>query len=113
MWQVSVAYCPSPSLLKKISWKNEFSNEFGVLKGDPWRFFGVQLLTVVAVSAWAALTTFIQLLLVNRLLGLCMSVEDELMEADNVEHGIDEHESYSTQHSYGVNLNLNLNFIFI
>ena len=32
-----------------------------------------------------------------------MSVEDELMEADKVEHGIDEHDPYSTQHSYGVN----------
>ena len=87
--------------------ENRFSNEFGILKGGPWRFLGVQLLTVVAVSAWAALSTFLQLLLVNRLLGLRMSVEDELMGADKVEHGIDEHDPNSTPHSHGVNANEN------
>ena len=83
--------------------ENRFSNEFGILKGGPWTFLGVQLLTVVAVSAWAALATFLELLLVNQLLGLRMSVEDELMGADKVEHGIDEHGPNSTQHSYGIN----------
>jgi len=87
--------------------ENKFSNEFGILKGGPWRFLGVQLLTVVAVSAWAALSTFLQLLLVNWLLGLRMSVEDELMGSDKVEHGIDEHDPNLTPHSHGVNANEN------
>ena len=95
---LSVAFFAEKDILE-----NRFSNEFGIFKGGPWRFLGVQLLTVVAVSVWAALTTFLQLLLVNRLLGLRMSVEDELMGADKVEHGIDEHDPNSTQHNYGVN----------
>ena len=95
---LSVAFFAEKDILE-----NRFSNEFGIFKGGPWRFLGVQLLTVVAVSTWAALTTFLELLLVNRLLGLRMSVEDELMGADKVEHGIDEHDPNSTQRSYGVN----------
>ena len=95
---LSVAFFAEKDILE-----NQFSNEFGVLKGGPWRFLGVQLLTVVAVSVWAAVATFLELLLVNLLLGLRMSVEDELMGADKVEHGIDEHDPNPTQHSYGVN----------
>ena len=94
---LSVAFFAEKDILE-----NKFSNEFGILKGGPWRFLGVQLLTVVAVSAWAALTTFLELLLVNLLLGLRVSEEDELIGADKVEHGIDEHDPNSTQHN-GVN----------
>ena len=99
---LSVAFFAEKDILE-----NTFSNEFGILKGGPWRFLGVQLLTAVAVSAWAALATFVELLLVNRLLGLRVSEEDELMGADKVEHGIDEHDPNSTQHSYGVNATQN------
>ena len=94
---MSVAFFAEKDILE-----NRFSNEFGILKGGPWKFLGVQLLTVVVVSAWAALTTFLELLLVNLLLGLRMSEEDELMGADKVEHGIDELDPNSTQHSFGV-----------
>ena len=99
---LSVAFFAEKDILE-----NRFSNEFGILKGGPWRFLGVQLLTVVAVSAWAALTTFLELLLVNLVLGLRMSKEDELMGADKVEHGIDEHDPTSTQPNYGVNATQN------
>ena len=92
---------------EKDSLENIFSNEFGIFKGGPWRFLGVQLLTVVVVSAWAALATFLELLLVNQLLGLRMSVEDELMGADKVEHGIDEHDPNSTLDSYDINVKEN------
>ena len=95
---LSVAFFAEKDILEK-----RFSNEFGIFKGGPWRLLGVQLLMVVAISAWAAVTTFLELLLVNVLLGLRMSEEDELMGADKVEHGIDEHDPNSTQHSYGVN----------
>ena len=67
-----------------------FSNEFGLFKGGPWKFVGVQLLMSVVMAAWAGLTTLLELLLVDRLLGLRMSVEDELLGADKVEHGIDD-----------------------
>ena len=83
---VSVAFFAEKDILE-----NRFSGEFGILKGGPWWFLGVQLLMVVSVTAWAACATFLELLLVNKLLGLRMSVEDELMGADKVEHGIEEH----------------------
>ena len=94
---VSVAFFAEKDILE-----NRFSNEFGILKGGPWTFLGVQLLMVVAVAAWAALTTFLELLLVNKLIGLRMSVEHELMGADKVEHGIEEHDPNPTQGTNGV-----------
>ena len=72
--------------------ENRFSNEFGIFKGGPWRFLGVQMLVVVSVAAWAGFSTFLELLFVDKLLGLRMSVEDELLGADEVEHGIAKHE---------------------
>ena len=81
---VSVAFFAEKDILE-----NKFSGEFGIFKGGPWRFLGVQLLMTVAVVAWAACTTFLELQLVNRLLGLRMSLEEELLGADKVEHGIE------------------------
>ena len=81
--------------------ENKFSDEFGILKGGPWRFLGVQMLMVVSVAAWAGIATFLELLFVDKLLGLRMSVEDELLGADIVEHGIVEHETI-TQDNYDV-----------
>ena len=84
---VSVAFFAEKDILE-----NSFSNEFGIFKGGPWRFLGVQMLMVFAVGAWAAVSTFLELLLVDKVFGLRMSIEDELMGADKVEHGIVEHE---------------------
>jgi len=67
------------------------SGEFGILKGGPWRFLGVQLLAVVAISAWAAITTFLELLLVDKLVGMRVTQEEETLGADQVEHGIEHH----------------------
>ena len=71
--------------------EDTFSSEFGILKGGPWWFLGVQLLMIVVMTAWAACTTFLELLLVDKVLGLRMSVEEELLGADKVEHAIDEY----------------------
>ena len=84
---VCVAFFAEKDILE-----NRFSNEFGIFKGGPWRFLGVQMLMVVAVGAWAAVSTFLELLLVDKVFGLRMSIEDEIMGADKVEHGIVEHE---------------------
>ena len=89
---VSVAFFAEKDILE-----NQFSGEFGILKGGPWWFLGVQMLMVVSVTAWAACSTFLELLLVNKLLGLRMSVEEELMGADKVEHGIEEHDPNQTR----------------
>lgn len=76
--------------------ERRFSNEFGVFKGGPWRFLGIQLLMSVVIATWAGVTTLLELLLVDRLLGLRMSVEEELLGADKVEHGIDDDDSPDT-----------------
>ena len=62
------------------------------------------MLMVVAVAAWAAVTTFLELLLVDKIFGLRMSVEHELLGADKVEHGIVEHELL-TEGNYHANEN--------
>ena len=77
---------------KDIISKSAFSDEYGILKGGPWRFLGIQMLTIVAVAAWTAATTFLELLLVNKIFGLRVSIENELLGADRVEHGILEFE---------------------
>ena len=46
---------------------------------------------VVVMASWAACTTYLELLLVDKVLGLRMSEEEELLGADKVEHAIDEY----------------------
>ncbi|XP_068701814.1 putative ammonium transporter 3 isoform X2 [Montipora foliosa] len=77
---------------KDIISESAFSDEYGILKGGPWRFLGIQMLTIVAVAAWTAAMTFLELLLVNKIFGLRVSIENELLGADRVEHGILEFE---------------------
>ena len=99
---VSVAFFAEKDILEKT-----FSNEFGILKGGPWSFLGVQLLVVFAIAAWAALTTFLELLLVNKLIGLRVCVEHELMGADKVEHGIDDYDPNASQESADIDVREN------
>ena len=75
-------------IAEKYNLENTFSGEFRILKGGPLWFLGVQLLMAVAITTWVACTTFLELLLVNNVIGLRMSVEKELMGADKVEHAI-------------------------
>lgn len=81
---VAVAFFAEKDILQA-----EFMGEFGIFKGGSWRFLGVQILAAVAIAAWSALTTFLELLFVDKLVGLRLSLEDELLGADKVEHGID------------------------
>lgn len=97
---ISVALFAEKDILEK-----RFSDEFGIFKGGPWRFLGVQMLMVVAVSAWSAVTTFVELLFVDKLLGLRMTLEDELLGADKVEHGIEDHEPSLQSTYYSANEN--------
>ena len=62
------------------------------------------MLMIVAVAGWAAAATFLELLLVDKIFGLRMSVENELLGADEVEHGIVEYE-FMTQGNYHANEN--------
>lgn len=86
MWGLlAVAFFAEKDILK-----DNFTGEFGIFKGGPWRFLGVQLLLIVAVSAWSAVTTFLELLLVDKLIGMRMTLEQELLGADQYEHGIEQ-----------------------
>ena len=46
---------------------------------------------IVVLICWAACTTCLELLLVDKVFGMRMSVEEELLGADKVEHAIDEY----------------------
>lgn len=81
---VAVAFFAEKDILQA-----DFMGEFGIFKGGSWRFLGVQLLVAVSISAWSALTTYLELLLVDKVVGLRMSLEDELLGADHIEHGIE------------------------
>ena len=47
-------------LLGERETEEKVAMEYGIFKGGPWSYFGYQLLAAVTISAWAALTTFIQ-----------------------------------------------------
>ena len=68
--------------------EERFSHSYGLLKGGPWRFVGIQLLMIIATGSWAAILTFLELLLVDKLIGLRMSLEHEMLGADLAEHTI-------------------------
>ena len=40
--------------------EEDISKNDGIFKGGPWSYFGCQILACVIISAWAAVTTFIQ-----------------------------------------------------
>lgn len=68
----------------------KFSDDYGVFKGGRWKMLGVQVLATIAVTVWAAITTFLLLMTVNRFFDVRMSLEQELEGADKWEHGIGE-----------------------
>ena len=81
--------------------ENRLPGEFGILKGGSWRFLGVQVLAIIAVASWAAITTFLELLLVDKLVGMRMTLQEELLGADIVEHGIIEREESQAVYAWG------------
>lgn len=88
---VAVAFFTEKDVLE-----NTFSGEFGIFKGGPWKFLGVQLLMSLTMTAWAATSTYLELLLVNLLVGMRMNEEEELLGADKVEHGIEPFDANSS-----------------
>ena len=73
----------------------KFLDHSGLLKGGPWKFFGVQILAVVTCIAWSAATTFLLLFTIDKLIGLRMSEEEEELGADYYVHGIGTHDDES------------------
>ncbi len=66
---------------------NEITNQ-GLFYGGGIHFFGIQLLGVLSVIAWVAVTMTIVFLIIKHTIGLRVSKEEEIHGLDIEEHGI-------------------------
>ena len=64
------------------------STEAGLLYGGGFHFFGIQVLGVVAVIAWVAITMTIVFNVIKHTIGLRVSEAEEIMGLDKPEHGL-------------------------
>lgn len=64
-----------------------FATDGGLLYGGGFAKLGVQLTGVVAIGAWAMITTFIVLFILKKTLGLRVTKEEEIDGLDIHEHG--------------------------
>ncbi|XP_053979920.1 putative ammonium transporter 3 [Hylaeus volcanicus] len=64
------------------------SGRKGLFKGGGWHLFGVQCLTVLCLAFWSFFTSVILLWLINKLIPIRMSINEELLGADLVEHQV-------------------------
>ena len=60
----------------------------GVFYGGGFHFFGIQVLSVVAVIAWVAITMTIVFNVIKHTIGLRVSEAEEIMGLDKPEHGL-------------------------
>lgn len=60
----------------------------GVFRGGGFYLLGVQALAVLTISTWSCLSTYLILWVINRVVPIRMSLEEEKIGADFVEHGI-------------------------
>jgi len=60
----------------------------GLFYGGGFHFFGIQLLGVVSVIAWVAVTMTAVFLIIKNTIGLRVSKEEEIMGLDKPEHGL-------------------------
>lgn len=58
-----------------------FSSVRGLFKGGSAKLLGVQILTCVLITIWAAFTTWIQLFLINKISPMRLSYEEEMIGA--------------------------------
>ena len=66
----------------------KFTSSSGLVKGGSWKFLGVQILAILCCSAWAAITTFLLLCVIDKVIGIRMSEEEEELGADYYVHDI-------------------------
>lgn len=76
--------------VEKDSLQRPFSSTYGAFKGGHVRILGVQLLACVAITAWTLVTVTIQLVIIDKSVGLRLSLNEEILGADFCEHGIDQ-----------------------
>jgi hypothetical protein len=84
----------------------QFAQYSGLFKGGSWKFLGIQLLATVCITLWSAITTFIQLYIIDKIFGLRMTEEEEEVGADYYVHNIiirsEEKESNTSEESHGI-----------
>ena len=84
--------------VEKDNLEKPFSTTYGAFKGGNVKILGVQLLACVSITAWTVVTVFIQLYIIDRCVGLRMSMEEEILGADAYEHGIDQSQENTEGH---------------
>ncbi|KAK3760662.1 hypothetical protein RRG08_015767 [Elysia crispata] len=65
-----------------------FSDRHGLVKGGGFYLLGVQVLACVVIIVWSAVTSAIILVFIDLTVGLRVSLEEELIGSDVVEHNI-------------------------
>ena len=60
----------------------------GLFYGGGFKLLGIQLLGFLAVAAWTAVTITITFLVINAIVGLRVSEEEEIVGLDSCEHGL-------------------------
>lgn len=76
-------------LFTEVDNLEKFSKINGVFKGGDGHLLGIQLLAVVALALWSAITSCILLLGIKLTIGLRVTEEEEKLGADRVEHEMD------------------------
>ncbi len=65
-----------------------FSVDRGLIYGHGFEFLGIQILGVVSVIAWVAVTMTVVFLIIKKTIGLRVSAHEEIVGLDIEEHGI-------------------------
>lgn len=61
-------------------------NELGLLYSGDFHLLGIQCIEIISVSTWAAVTSFLSFRLIDGLVGLRLSEEEEVIGCDYLEH---------------------------
>ena len=61
-------------------------NELGLLYSGDFHLLGIQCIEIISVSTWAAVTSFLSFKLIDGLVGLRLSEEEEVIGCDYLEH---------------------------
>ena len=65
-----------------------FATEGGLFYGGGFKFLGTQILGVICVIAWVAITMTIVFTVIKKTIGLRVSEEEEIVGLDSKEHGL-------------------------
>ncbi|OWF51366.1 ammonium transporter 3 [Mizuhopecten yessoensis] len=68
--------------------ENTTQGRAGVFHGGGFYLMGIQMLSIVCLVAWSAVTSFLLLMVIKYTVGLRLSEEEERLGADIVEHNI-------------------------